>query len=143
MEGHSQGLRTEAFSVPSAWLRARALPGGETPLLYNALGQQGDSIHQNVAGQGADVHLREALDECCEVLCPQLLDVALRTTQESIDVETVGVGTDLRRDPGDQPHEGGCQRLPETQLALEARQRYLHLLPLAALPEAFGHQQDA
>src|SRR5918997_3617864 len=76
-------------------------------------------------------------------LCPQLLEVALRTTQQPVDVETIGVGADLRRDPGDQPHEGSCQRLPETELALEARQRYLHLLPLAALPEAFGHQQDA
>ena len=122
------------------------MPKCALPESLEQLGQETfASVINTLAGlarQELDLQLL-TLDECCEVLCPQLLDVALRTTQESIDVETVGVGTDLRRDPGDQPHEGGCQRLPETQLALEARQRYLHLLPLAALPEAFGHQQDA
>ena len=74
---------------------------------------------------------------------PQLLNAALRTTQQTVDEETIGVGCHLRRDPGGEPHEGGRQRLLEVELALETRQRYLHLLPLAVLSGAFGHQQDA
>ena len=69
---------------------------------------------------------------------PQLLDASLRMTQQTVDKETIDVGRHLRRDPGDQPHEGCCQRLFEAELALEARQRYLHLLPLSVLPGALG-----
>jgi hypothetical protein len=75
--------------------------------------------------------------------CPQLLDLPLRTAQQWVNVEAVGVGCYRRRDPAGEPHKGPRQRLPKPELALEIRQRYLHLLPLAAVPRAFRHQQDA
>jgi hypothetical protein len=74
---------------------------------------------------------------------PQLLDATLRTTQQTVDQEAIRVGCHLRRDPGDEPHEGGCQCLLTVELALEARQRYLHLLSLSVLSGAFCHQHDA
>src|SRR5919107_681034 len=73
---------------------------------------------------------------------PQLLDAPLRTAQQTVEEEAIGVGRQLRRYPGDEPHEGSCQRLLETELPLEAGQRYLHLLPLSVLLGAFCHQQD-
>src|ERR687898_3005987 len=61
--------------------------------------------------------------------CPQLLDAPLRTTQHPVDDERVGVGCHLRRDPGDQPHQGLGQGLPDPEDPLEARTADLHLLP--------------
>src|SRR5215208_5469631 len=59
---------------------------------------------------------------------PKLLDAALRTTQQPVDVEPVGVGGDLRRDPGGQPSERLGQRALHPEDALEGREAYLHLL---------------
>src|SRR5215212_11587251 len=59
---------------------------------------------------------------------PKLLDAALRTTQQPVDVEPVGVGGDLRRDPGRQPSERLGQRAFHPEDALEGREAYLHLL---------------
>ena len=36
---------------------------------------------------------------------PQLLDLALRTTQHTVDEKTVGIGGDLGCDPGRKPYE--------------------------------------
>jgi hypothetical protein len=64
---------------------------------------------------------------------PQLLDLALRTTQQPVNVEAIGVGRYLRRDPSGQPHEGGSQRLSEPQDALETRKSRSQSV---ALPQA-------
>ncbi len=50
--------------------------------------------------------------------CPQLLDTALRAPQNPVDVETVGVGRYLGRDPGSQPDESGGQSLAQTKAPL-------------------------
>src|SRR5215211_2141396 len=62
-----------------------------------------------------------ALDECCkDLLGPQLLGAALRTTQQAVDQErVVGVGGYLRRDPGGQPDECPRQCLAEAKDPLE------------------------
>src|ERR687898_2145199 len=59
---------------------------------------------------------------------PKLLDAALRTTQQPVDVEPVGVGGDLRCDPGRQPSERLGQRALHPEDALEGSEAYLHLL---------------
>src|SRR5215208_5439355 len=59
---------------------------------------------------------------------PKLLDTALRTTQQPVDVEPVGVGGDLRHDPGGQPSERLGQRALHPEDALEGSEAYLHLL---------------
>src|SRR5215204_1417094 len=59
---------------------------------------------------------------------PKLLDAALRTTQQPVDVEPVGIGGDLRRDPGGQPSERLGQRALHPEDALEGSEAYLHLL---------------
>src|SRR5215217_7486973 len=75
-------------------------------------------------------------------LSPKVLDPPLRSTEASVDQEGVGIGGDLRRDPGGESHQSCRQRLPEPEYPLEARKRYLHLLPLATLPGALGHQRS-
>src|SRR4051794_26010112 len=48
---------------------------------------------------------------------PQLLDAALRTIQAPVNQEerVGGVGADLSRDPGRQPHQRASQRLAQTE----------------------------
>src|SRR5215213_6043363 len=59
---------------------------------------------------------------------PQLLDAPLRPAQQPVDVEAVGVGSHLRRDPGDQPRKRLGQRPIHPEDALEGREAHLHLL---------------
>jgi hypothetical protein len=49
---------------------------------------------------------------------PQLLDAPLRPSEQPVDVEGVGVRADLGRDPGNETHQRGRQRLAEPELAL-------------------------
>src|SRR5215207_10161201 len=75
---------------------------------------------------------------------PQLLDAALRTTEQAVDVETIGVGRHLRRDPGDQAHKRLGKRPVHTEDALEGREAHLHLLADRWTPIGlFSRQQDA
>src|SRR5215217_5503399 len=75
--------------------------------------------------------------------CPQLLDVTLRTIQVPVNKERVGVGADLRRDPGSQPNERLGQCSAETESSLEDRKTDLHLLPRSGTPlSPFGYQHD-
>src|SRR5215213_203843 len=76
--------------------------------------------------------------------CPQLLDVTLRTIQVPVNKERVGVGADLRRDPGSQPNERGGQSLAQAKDPLEARDGDLYMLPHCAPPLGWlGGQEDA
>ena len=75
-------------------------------------------------------------------LRPQLLDAALRTTQEAVDVKAVGVGCYLRSDPGRQSHQGRRKRLPEPEYPLETRKSDLYALPCAVLVGPLGHHRD-
>src|SRR3954452_12428340 len=59
---------------------------------------------------------------------PKLLDAALWTTQHPVDVAAVGVGGDLRRDPGGQARGRLGQRTFHPEDALEDREAHLHLL---------------
>jgi hypothetical protein len=59
--------------------------------------------------------LRSELDVCCKVLCPQVLDLPLRSPQASVDPKGVGIGTDLSHDPPRQPDERGGQRLAQAK----------------------------
>src|SRR5215208_1307504 len=59
---------------------------------------------------------------------PLLLDAPLRPAQQPVDVEAVGVGGHLRRDPGDQPRKRLGQRPIHPEDALEGREAHLHLL---------------
>src|SRR5215208_3628850 len=77
-------------------------------------------------------------------LGPQVLDRPLRSSEATVDLQGVGVGTDLRRDPGGQTHkEGVCQGFSYAQDPLQTRKRKLHLLPLLAafLLGALGYQK--
>ncbi len=79
-----------------------------------------------------------------EILGPQLLDAALSTIQMPVNQQGVGVGADLRRDPGGQPHERGGQSLAQTKDPLEARKSDLYVLPRSAPPlRSLGGQKDA
>ena len=76
--------------------------------------------------------------------CPQFPDSALRTTQQPVDVATVGVGSHLRRNPGGQAHQRLGQRPVHTEDTLESREAHLHLLADRRSPmRLFGRQQDA
>src|SRR5215203_4485929 len=78
------------------------------------------------------------------ISCPQLLDVPLRPVEQSVDVEAVGVGGHLRRDPGGESHQRLRQRSAETESSLEGRKADLHLLPRSGTPlRSFGYQHDA
>src|SRR5215208_1435286 len=59
---------------------------------------------------------------------PQLLDAPLRPAHQPVDVEAVGVGGYLRRNPGDQPRKRLGQRPIHPEDALESREAHLHLL---------------
>src|SRR5215210_1532632 len=72
---------------------------------------------------------------------PIILDAAPATTSDQRRNRKCSLA--LRRGPAGQPHKGGCPRLPAWEDVLEAREDYLHLLPLATLPGAFGYQQDS
>src|SRR5215204_6315132 len=61
--------------------------------------------------------------------CPQLPHAALGSSQQPVDVEAIGVGRYLRRDPGGQPSERLGQGAVHPEGALERRKAYLHLLP--------------
>lgn len=74
---------------------------------------------------------------------PELLDAPLRTIQMPVNQQGVGVGADLRRDPGGQPYQGGRQRLPETKDSLQARKADLYSLPEPPPLAWFGTQEDA
>src|SRR5215217_4593231 len=75
---------------------------------------------------------------------PQLLDLALRTTQHTVDEKTVGIGGDLGCDPGRKPYYGSRQCLPEPKDSLEARQGDLYLLPYSGtLLCRLAHQRDS
>src|SRR5215210_2914058 len=75
---------------------------------------------------------------------PQLLDATLRTIKMPVNQQGVGVGADLRRDPGGQPHEGLRQRLPQTKDSLQARKADLYSLSEPTPPLGwFGTQEDA
>src|SRR5215207_9709724 len=75
---------------------------------------------------------------------PQLLDATLRTIQMPVNQQGVGVGADLRRNPGGQPYQGGGQRLPETKDPLQARKADLYSLPEPTPPLGWlGTQEDA
>jgi hypothetical protein len=58
---------------------------------------------------------------------PQLLDVTLRTTQQAIDQERVGVGADLRRDPASQPDERPRQSFAQAEDPLETRKKAISI----------------
>src|ERR687898_3660886 len=76
--------------------------------------------------------------------CPQLLDAPLSTTEQPVDVTTVGVGRHLRRYPGGQAHERLGERPVHTEDALEVREAHLHLLADRWAPiRLFGSEQDA
>src|ERR671910_209971 len=75
---------------------------------------------------------------------PQLLDVSLRSAQQSVDVEAVGVGGHLRRYPGSEPSECLRQGSAKTESSLERRKADLHLLPHSRMPlRPFGYQHYA
>src|SRR3712207_5374150 len=76
--------------------------------------------------------------------CPQLLNTALRAPQNPVDVETVGVGRYLGRDPGSQPDESGGQSLAQTKDPLQTRKSDLYVLSHSA-PSlgSLGGQKDA
>src|SRR5215211_4557884 len=74
---------------------------------------------------------------------PQLLDPPLWPAEETVDVEAIGVGRYLRRDPRSEPHQRLGQGLPQPEDPLEARKADLYALPLAALLGPVAHQQDA
>src|SRR5215204_579512 len=59
---------------------------------------------------------------------PQLLDAPLWPPEQPVDVQTVGVGCHLRRDPGDQTRERLVQRPVHAEDPLEDREAHLHLL---------------
>src|SRR5215203_6321126 len=65
---------------------------------------------------------------------PQLLDAPLRSAQEPVDVEAVGVRADLGRDPGRQPDERLGQGAIHPEGPLERREADLHLLPAHRAP---------
>ena len=67
---------------------------------------------------------------------PQLLDLALRMPQHTVDVEGIGVGADLGCNSGGQAGEGGGQGLAQTEAPLEARKGNLDLLPYPTPPLA-------
>jgi hypothetical protein len=67
--------------------------------------------------------------------CPQLFDVTLRTIHHPVDQEGVGVGEDLRRYPGGQPHHHGEQLREEPSFAGIAQERALALHPSKLLEE--------
>src|SRR5215216_542659 len=74
---------------------------------------------------------------------PQLLDVTLRTTQVSVNKVRVGVGADLRRDPGSQPNERGGQSPAQAKDPLQARDGDLYSLPDPTTPLGWlGYQKD-
>src|SRR5215211_1221231 len=77
--------------------------------------------------------------------CPQLLDPTLRTIQHPVDQKGISVGRDLGRDPSGEPHQSGSQSLAEVEDLLQARKRYLYLLPDSRAPRAglAAHQEDA
>jgi hypothetical protein len=58
---------------------------------------------------------------------PQLLDATLRTTQQAIDQERVGVGADLRRDPASQPDERPRQSFAQAEDPLETRKKAISI----------------
>src|SRR5215212_8457204 len=60
---------------------------------------------------------------------PQLLYASLRPSEEPVDVQTVGVGRHLRRDPDRQPHQRFRQRLAQPEGSFEMREADLDLLP--------------
>src|SRR5215211_3337920 len=66
--------------------------------------------------------------------CPQLLDVTLRSSQHPVDQKSVGVSTDLGRDPGSHAHQGRRKRLAEPKDPLEARKGNFDALPGAGPP---------
>ena len=75
--------------------------------------------------------------------CPQVPDAPLRTTEQPVDVATVGVGCHLRRDPGGQAHQRLCERPVHTEDALEGRESHLHLLADRRAPiRLYGSEQD-
>ncbi len=75
---------------------------------------------------------------------PKLLDAPLRPPEEPVDVETVGVGRHLRRDPGDRSRERLCQRPVHPEDPLEGREAHLHLLAYRRPPvRLLGGQQHA
>src|SRR5215210_1231524 len=78
------------------------------------------------------------------ISCPQLLDLPLETTQQTVDQERVGVGCDLRRDPPRQSYEGRRQRFAQAKDSLEARESYLDALPYSGSTLCpLGSQEDA
>jgi hypothetical protein len=75
---------------------------------------------------------------------PKLLDAPLRSAQQTVDVQAVGVSADLGRDPARQPHQGSRQRPIHPEGALERREAHLRLLPHGGTTlRPFGRQQDA
>jgi hypothetical protein len=77
-------------------------------------------------------------------LCPEILDLALRTTQHPIYEKSVSVGRHLGRDPRGKPHQRGRKRLAQSEHPLEARQGNLDALPHSAAPlGALGSKNDA
>src|SRR5215213_6899195 len=74
----------------------------------------------------------------------QLLDTPLRAPQNPVDVETVGVGRYLRRNPGSQPDESGGQSLAQTKDPLKTRKSDLYVLSHSAPPlGSLSRQKDA
>ena len=80
VEGHSQSLRTEAFSVPSAWLRAHAvnqcvavLQGTNTGNLQNAQGAtQDNSKADDVDVGGSRLTMTPQLVQDCRQIILQV-----------------------------------------------------------------------
>src|SRR5215216_7255991 len=76
--------------------------------------------------------------------CPQLLNMTLRAPQNPVDQKSVGVSTDLGRDPGSQSSERGGQSLAQPKDPLEARKSDLYVSSHSAPPlRSLGGQQDA
>ena len=71
------------------------------------------------------------------ILRPQGLDEPLRSSEESVNVQAVGVGDHLLGDPRDQPHQRGRQRLAYPEDPLEHRQAQSSTSP------PYFHKEDS